>query len=89
MGVGRGHSLLSGNQAMDGRDGLRCPECRAIDWQRDGYAIVEDDGLVFPGRVAPSTSVDVVWTCSGCGRDLEMDSPASYALTELELTHLG
>jgi len=88
MGVGSGASPIEREQGMDGSDGLRCPACRAIDWQRDGFAIVEDDGLVYPGRVAPSTSVDVVWTCSGCGRDLEMDSPASYALTELEVSHL-
>ena len=73
---------------MDGTDRLRCPECRAIDWLRDGYAIVEDDGLVYPARIAPSSSVDVAWTCSGCGRDLELDSSASYALTELQMTHV-
>lgn len=75
---------------MVGVQVMRCPDCRAIDWFRDGYRIVGGaDGEVLRRRAAPAdpaTERDP-WYCVGCGFRAEPDTPIGEALSDIQRVH--
>ena len=72
---------------------LQCPQCRAIDWSRDGFAIAADPatGEILRRRLAPSNVPDEAestWSCSQCGHALFGGTSIGGALHELQIAHL-
>jgi hypothetical protein len=70
---------------------IRCPVCRAIDWFRDGYVVIEMEttGEIIRRRVSPSDPAlsDSVWSCTECGYEVVVPSKLDSALTEMKLSH--
>jgi hypothetical protein len=78
---------------MDETLKLRCPECKAIDWSRDGFRIAMDPttGQLVRRRIAPSGSSDVheaAWSCAQCGHGLFGGTTIAGALHALRIAHL-
>jgi hypothetical protein len=60
---------------------LRCPHCRAIEWYRDGFVLLEnDDGSIFRDQVQRATGAGDPWSCMQCGHEVAPDTPLAAAI---------
>jgi hypothetical protein len=67
---------------------ISCPECDAIDWGQDGFAVWADDVRVDLGVLRPALGADEPWTCLRCGHRLARAEPLAGALSSLREAHL-
>jgi len=73
---------------MDAQPSLRCPGCRAIDWFRDGFLVVEleETGEIVRRRIMLADSgprTETLWWCTRCAHEV----PEFSALAR-ELDHV-
>jgi hypothetical protein len=75
---------------VDANLAVRCPFCRAVDWFRDGFVIVEREGTGDVVRVRVMRSDPILalspWACAGCA--FEVPIPSRLA-TELQRSQLA
>ena len=67
---------------------ISCPDCDAIDWGQDGFAVWADDVHVDLGLVQPERGRDEPWTCRQCGHRLAQAVRLASALSSLREAHL-
>jgi DNA-directed RNA polymerase subunit RPC12/RpoP len=70
-------------------EALRCPDCRSIDWIRDGYAMGERrDGIIDRVRFGPSVNIAAKWACAGCDREVDADTTLDRIIREAAIAHV-
>ncbi|HET9520498.1 MAG TPA: hypothetical protein VFO73_05610 [Candidatus Limnocylindrales bacterium] len=75
----------------DDRLRLQCPNCRAIDWSRDGFTMTADvNGQLHRIRVAKAdpTAGDAAWACERCGHRPDREGDLVRHLLELQVAHI-
>lgn len=74
--------------AMDETLRLSCPNCRAIDWSRDGVTMAVDiNGEIHRVRVKTVSHVDdeARWACDRCGFQAVAGSDLAIHLVEMKV----
>jgi hypothetical protein len=70
-------------------EALRCPDCRSIDWIRDGYAMGERrDWIIERVRFGPSVDLAAKWSCAGCDREVDADTTLDRTIREAAIAHV-
>jgi len=74
---------------MDAITPLRCPQCRAFAWARDGFALAAlADGSIDRHRVAPSSDLARGWSCQRCAYEVPRADTLHRRLHEAQVLHL-
>lgn len=75
------------DRAIDGT-GIRCPECRALDWYRDGFAIWEhEDGTLERQRLTASADQATRWSCAQCAYEVPEWTVLDRSLRGAQVAH--
>jgi len=73
---------------MDDLLEVRCPDCRSLDWFRDGFVMHEAPaGGVLRQRLTPSSERANPWACARCGYEVRGDTLLHRRLSAIQTVH--